>query len=76
MRFAMLICAGALFAATPALAEIKVELKKVHMCCEGCAEEVENTLKKVAGITTVTTDQKTTSTGFTATDAKSGMLVR
>ena len=71
MRFAMLICAGVLIAATPALAEIKVELKKVHMCCEGCAEEVESTLKKVAGITAVTTDQKTTSAGFTATDAKS-----
>lgn len=70
MRFAMLICAGALIAATPALAEIKVELKKVHMCCGGCAEEVESTLNKVAGITAVTTDQKTTSAGFTASDAK------
>jgi len=72
MRFATLLGAAALLAwSAPASAETKVELKKVHMCCEGCAEEVENTLKKVAGITAVSTDQKTTSAGFKAADAKS-----
>jgi len=51
-------------------AEPKVELKKVHMCCEGCADEVAAILKKVEGVTGVTVDQKSTSARFTATDAK------
>jgi copper chaperone CopZ len=51
-------------------AETKVELKSVHMCCEGCAEEVEAVLKKVEGVTGVAVDQKTRAARFTATDAE------
>ena len=56
--------------AAPAAAETKVELKHVHMCCGGCAKEVATVLKKVEGVSNVTTDQETTSAQFTAVDAK------
>jgi copper chaperone CopZ len=56
---------------TPATAaETKVELKSVHMCCAGCAEEVSAILMKVEGVTDVTVDQKATMARFTAADAK------
>ncbi|HUQ70053.1 MAG TPA: heavy metal-associated domain-containing protein [Planctomycetaceae bacterium] len=48
----------------------KVELKNVHMCCDGCAEEVAAVLGKVEGVAGVSTNKKTTSATFTATDAK------
>ena len=51
-------------------AETKVVLKSVHMCCEGCAEEVESILKKVEGVSGVSSDQKSKSAKFTAGDAK------
>ena len=51
-------------------AETKVELKNVHMCCDGCAEEVASVLGKVEGVAGVATDKKTTSVTFTASDAK------
>lgn len=51
-------------------AEAKVELKNVHMCCPGCAEAVEEVLKKVEGVSGVAVDQKTRTARFTATDAK------
>lgn len=55
--------------AQPAAAT-KVELKNVHMCCDGCAEEVAAVLGKVEGVTGVSTDKKTTSATFSAADAK------
>jgi mercuric ion binding protein len=71
-RFAALAAAlGVLtWAGTARAAEIKVELKNVHMCCEGCADEVAAILKKVEGISGVTVDQKATTAKFTAADAK------
>ena len=71
-KFAMLTAAvGALVWVAPAqAAETKVELKKVHMCCGGCAKEVAAILGKVEGVTGVTADQKTTTARFTASDAK------
>ena len=60
----------ALLSATPAMAAEKVELKSVHMCCDGCAEEVAAILGKVQGVTGVTTDKKSKSATFTAADAK------
>jgi copper chaperone CopZ len=51
-------------------ADTKVVLKNVHMCCDGCAEEVANVLGKVEGVTGVKTDQKAKSATFTAVDAK------
>ncbi len=71
-KFAVLAAAvGVLIWAAPArAAETKVELKNVHMCCEGCAEEVAAILKTVAGVTGVTVDQKATTARFTAADAK------
>ncbi len=59
----------ALFA-WPAAAAEKVELKDVHMCCDGCAEEVAAILGKVEGVSGVATDKKARSAAFTATDAK------
>lgn len=72
-RVLTLACAAAMttLAASPAAAaETKIELKAVHMCCGGCAEEVEAILGKVAGVTGVSTDQKAKSAAFTAADAK------
>lgn len=60
----------ALLSATPAMAAEKVELKSVHMCCDGCAEEVAAILGKVQGVTGVSTDKKSKSATFTAADAK------
>ncbi len=57
-------------AGAAAAAETKVELKKVHMCCDGCAEEVATVLGKVEGVTGVSTDKKTKSATFTAADVK------
>jgi copper chaperone CopZ len=66
-----LVAVAALAWATPArAAETKVELKKVHMCCPGCAEEVEEILTKVAGVTGVAVDQKSATARFTAADDK------
>lgn len=63
------VAATALATAGASTAAEKVELKNVHMCCEGCADEVAAVLGKVGGVTGVSTD-KTTSATFTAADAK------
>ena len=67
-RFAVLLTVGMFAVSTAAAADIKVELKKVHMCCEGCAEEVGEILGKVKGVTSVTCDQKTGTARFVAVD--------
>jgi mercuric ion binding protein len=54
----------------PARAETKAELKRVHMCCDGCAEEVAEVLGK-AGVKDVKVDQEANTAKFTAADAKS-----
>ncbi len=64
------IAVAALANAGASTAAEKVELKNVHMCCDGCAEEVATVLGKVGGVTGVSTDMKTTSATFTAADAK------
>lgn len=70
-RLSMLLAMAALLWTTGVqAADVKVELKSVHMCCEGCTEEVAAILGKVQGVTGVTVDQKTTSAKFTAPDAK------
>lgn len=51
-------------------ADTKVELKKVHMCCPGCAKAVSKILTEVEGVSAVKTDKETGSATFTATDAK------
>ncbi len=63
------VAAATLASAGAVSAETKVELKKVHMCCDGCAEEVAAVLGKVAGVSGVSTDKKTTSAAFAADDA-------
>ena len=72
-RLSLLVAATAvvvLAAGGGARAAEKVELKNVHMCCEGCAEEAAAILGKVDGVSGVTTDKKARSAAFTATDAK------
>lgn len=66
---AVVVTALATAGAQPAAAT-KVELKNVHMCCDGCAEEVAAVLGKVQGVSGVSTDKKATSATFTAADAK------
>ncbi len=44
----------------------KVEVKQVHMCCEGCEHAVAEILGKVPGVSGVSAVQKTTSATFTA----------
>jgi mercuric ion binding protein len=51
-------------------AEAKVELKRVHMCCDGCAEQVMNILKKVDGVKDVHVEQEKRAARFTSTDAR------
>jgi copper chaperone CopZ len=71
MRFAMLTAVTSVLVWTlPAGAETKVELKKVHMCCDGCAEQVAEILQQVQGITGVAVDQKANTARFTAADDK------
>ena len=71
-KFAMLTAVVGVLAwtATARAAETKVELKRVHMCCEGCAKEVGDILGKVEGVTGVACDQKAGTARFTAADAK------
>lgn len=71
-KFAMLTAAvGALVLTAPtSAAETKLELKNVHMCCEGCADEVAAILGKVEGVTGVTCNQKAGTAKFTAADEK------
>ncbi len=66
-----LIAVATLASAGPAAAAEKVELKSVHMCCDGCAEEVAAILGKVEGVSGVSTDKKAKAATFTAADSKS-----
>src|SRR5262245_44667644 len=72
MKFAVLTAAfGVLVWFAPAnAAEPMVELKRVHMCCPGCAKEVGEILKKVEGVTDAACDQKANTVRFKAADAK------
>ena len=71
-RYTWLVALAALagWALPATAADTAVELKRVHMCCGGCAKEVAKILGKVEGVTGVSTDQKTNTAKFTATDAK------
>lgn len=64
------VAVAALASAGPVAAAEKVELKAVHMCCDGCADEVAAILGKVEGVSGVATDKKAKSATFTAADAK------
>jgi copper chaperone CopZ len=70
IRFLSVVGAVTLAAGLSPAAD-KVELKNVHMCCGGCAEEVAAILGKVEGISAVTTNQEAKSATFSAVDAKS-----
>lgn len=71
MKFTMLIVAMcALIGAVPVAAAETIELKSVHMCCEGCADEVASILEKVQGVTGIVSDQKAGKATFTAADVK------
>jgi mercuric ion binding protein len=65
------IAAAAGLTAGPARAAEKVVLKSVHMCCDGCAEEVAAIVGKVEGVSGVSTDKEARTAAFTAADAKS-----
>ncbi len=64
------VAVATLASAGPVAAAEKVELKSVHMCCDGCADEVAAILGKVEGVSGVSTDKKAKSAAFTAADAK------
>lgn len=53
---------------TQVRAESKIEVKQLHMCCDGCAEEVENILKKIDGLTNIQVTKKTRTATFSASD--------
>jgi len=61
----LLSAAGMLGAA--ALAETKVEVTNVHLCCPGCVKAVGSALKGVEGVTGVC-NQKTKTVTITAPD--------
>lgn len=50
-------------------AESKIEVKQLHMCCSGCAEEVENILKKVDGLTDIQVTRKNRTATFSASSS-------
>ena len=50
-------------------AETKVKLKRVHMCCDGCATEVATILQKMPGIKEVSCDHEANTAQFTASNA-------
>jgi len=54
----------------PTASEAKIELKRVHMCCDGCSEEVAVVLKKVKGVKNVAVDQEAKVARFVALDNK------
>jgi periplasmic mercuric ion binding protein len=68
--FAFLTGVVVLTAPGASYAETKVEVKQLHMCCQGCADEVEEILKKVEGVSGVAAERKTRTAQFVATDAK------
>lgn len=57
-----------LLTSTNVTAETKIEVKQLHMCCGGCAEEVENILKKVDGLSELLVSQKNRTAAFKASD--------
>lgn len=66
-QFTILAAIASLFLWTnQAQAESKIEVKQLHMCCSGCAEEVENILKKVEGLTDIQVTRKTRTATFSA----------
>lgn len=69
MKTILSLVGVALLAAPAMAADIPVAVHHVHMCCEGCADEVVAILAKVDGVSGATADQKTTSAKFTAKDA-------
>ena len=71
-RYTWLVALAALatWTLTATAADTTVELKRVHMCCGGCAKEVAKILGKVQGVTGVSTDQEANTAKFTASDAK------
>jgi periplasmic mercuric ion binding protein len=65
-----LVAAASLGTHRSSLAAEKVELKNVHICCDGCAEEVADILGKVKGISGASSDKAKRTATFTAADAK------
>jgi periplasmic mercuric ion binding protein len=65
-----LVASAALVSSGSATAAEKVELKDLHMCCDGCAEEVTAILGKVEGISGASSDKAKRSATFTAASAK------
>jgi mercuric ion binding protein len=59
-------CVVAILTSCLANADAKIEIKQLHMCCDGCAEEVENTLKKIEGVKDVLVTKKSRTARFTA----------
>lgn len=53
-----------------ALAETKLEVKKVHLCCGACTKAVGAALSKVEGVTEKSCDQESGTVKITATDDK------
>jgi len=50
-RIALPVACAALFLGAAALAETKVEMKGVHLCCGACVKGVATALKGVEGVT-------------------------
>ena len=69
----LLSAAGMLGAA--ALAETKVEVTNVHLCCPGCVKAVGSALKGVEGVTGVC-DQKAKTVTITAPDDATAQKAR
>lgn len=59
-----------LLSASSIKAEVKIEVTQLHMCCDGCASEVEALLKKVEGLGSIKVTKKSRTAVFSASDAK------
>lgn len=68
LNFLLVLCLFPAQVATPS-AELQIEIKQLHMCCDGCADEVEAILKKAEGLSQVKVNRKTRSAMFVAPSA-------
>jgi mercuric ion binding protein len=67
----IVLAAMCLLPASPMKGEVKIEISQLHMCCDGCASEVEALLKKVEGVGSISVTKKSRTAVFIANDAKS-----
>ncbi len=70
LHFLLVLCLIPAQVAKPS-AELQIEIKQLHMCCDGCADEVEAILKKAEGLSQVKVTRRSRTAVFVASSAES-----